>query len=40
LEEWLVRIPDFTIAGDDRGEGLTGSVNALSSLTLEWPRAA
>jgi len=40
LEEWLARIPDFTVAADDRGEGLTGSVNALSSLTLEWPIAA
>jgi len=38
--QWLARIPDFTVAADDRGEGLTGSVNALSSLTLEWPIAA
>lgn len=37
IEEWLARIPQFAIAADDCGEGLTGAVNALSSLTLEWP---
>jgi cytochrome P450 len=37
IEEWLARIPDFSVAVDDVGQGLTGSVNALSSLHLEWP---
>jgi cytochrome P450 len=37
LEEWLNRIPDFRISEGDTGEGLSGAVNALASLDLEWP---
>ena len=36
IEEWLARIPDFSVSTDDVGEGLTGSVNALTGLQLEW----
>jgi cytochrome P450 len=37
LDEWLTHIPDFEIAAEDDGRGLSGAVNALSSLRLVWP---
>jgi cytochrome P450 len=39
LDEWLTHIPDFEMARDDNGRGLSGAVNALSSLKLVWPTA-
>jgi len=39
LDEWLTHIPDFEIAAEDDGRGLSGAVNALSSLRLVWPIA-
>jgi cytochrome P450 len=36
LEEWLSRIPDFSVAPDDDGQVLCGTVNSLSSLRLSW----
>lgn len=37
LEEWLRRIPVFSLAEGEVPVGLTGAVNALASLQLVWP---
>ena len=37
LEEWLTRIPVFSLAEGETPVGLTGAVNALATLKLAWP---
>jgi cytochrome P450 len=39
LEEWLKRIPDFTIAENAEIKFITGAVAGLESLPLTWPVA-
>jgi cytochrome P450 len=36
LEEWLKRIPDFSVKPGTRAIAATGSVNGVSSLQLVW----
>lgn len=36
LQEWMARIPDFTIAKGEKVVTATGSVNAVEYLPLEW----
>ncbi|SCW60049.1 Cytochrome P450 [Sphingobium faniae] len=40
LEEWLARIPDFTLAPDDRPTFGAGMVNAVLRLPLVWDPAS
>ncbi len=37
LEEWLPRIPDFSIAPGEKPEYAVGMVNTVTSLPLVWP---
>jgi cytochrome P450 len=37
LEEWLKRIPEFTIAAGRQARTATGSVPCVTELPLEWP---
>lgn len=40
LEEWLQRIPDFSIKPGEKVETVTGSVNGVKRLVLTWPTPA
>jgi len=37
LEEWLARIPDFTIASGANVRYLSGGVAGIKNLPLVWP---
>jgi cytochrome P450 len=36
LEEWLARIPDFRVRPGTKPSFVTGVVNSISDLHLEW----
>ena len=38
LEEWLTRIPDFWIKPGTKPKFMTGIINSISNLQLEWAR--